>query len=767
MFSTKASATQNIADHFGFKDIEILKLNWSLSRPVISDLNNDQLNDIIVVNNRQSKIELLLQKTPYDKFDILALPTNAKDINDLYDEGESWRFKRVPYYLYDKVNSFIAADINNDEFCDMIFSTKEGLSIVLQNKPKRTTTTETNSIAIPTWSNTETFEIPYIFLNSYALAIGHLNGDTRIDIAVLTHQGFSILYQNNDGKFDKPKHFDATIPKQAGLEILDLNQDSRDDIIILEANSKFPVISCYQQPNHQLGPFHKYESTYANNLSFEKLNASSIKEYFCTISSKNGQFKIYDFLPNRKKAFPKIIEFPLPNTTSSQLRDSVICDINGDHVDDIVVTDPGRAAFYYYAGNKKNGLQNAVRFPGFKEMSTILAADITDNRRDELIVLSQKEKLIGISSYKNKRLHFPSFVNITDDPIIMTLADINRDKTKDLIYVSYNAASDDNAYTLRTILNIGRKNAKDGPEIVLDITDAPLSIMVADIDRNGHQDFLLTQPYEPLLLIRQAKKDNYIIQISEGINSGLVSNLSPSEITISKNKPKHHTLLIAQKNFVRSLYFNDNGGWQVVDQYPCDKSNTVLSSLAMIDHKGAKLAMFDSFNSQLLLFKKPSINEPYTLCNEVKIEDIRPKRILAGNFGPGNGSHIVIADSTKLSVVAVDSHDHYFKEIATFETKIKNGRLGDFAVADMNNDGHTEIVLSEYLNNHVEIITFNKDEKLISAYAFQVFESPRSSNEDKSAEPKYVTLGDVTGDGLTDLIINVHDRLIIYPQDAK
>jgi hypothetical protein len=35
----------------------------------------------------------------------------------------------------------------------------------------------------------------------------------------------------------------------------------------------------------------------------------------------------------------------------------------------------------------------------------------------------------------------------------------------------------------------------------------------------------------------------------------------------------------------------------------------------------------------------------------------------------------------------------------------------------------------------------------------------------KEGQPRSVTIGDVTGHGKPDLVIRVHDRIIIYPQE--
>jgi hypothetical protein len=105
-------------------------------------------------------------------------------------------------------------------------------------------------------------------------------------------------------------------------------------------------------------------------------------------------------------------------------------------------------------------------------------------------------------------------------------------------------------------------------------------------------------------------------------------------------------------------------------------------------------------------------------------------------------------------------------ELDSYETPIKDGHLSDIVAGDFNNAGRKDLVFLETEKNYLDLVTFEPPHKLVPANRWQVFEERTfRSRRNDSLEPREAVVADVTGDGKPDLIVLVHDRILVYPQD--
>ena len=105
-------------------------------------------------------------------------------------------------------------------------------------------------------------------------------------------------------------------------------------------------------------------------------------------------------------------------------------------------------------------------------------------------------------------------------------------------------------------------------------------------------------------------------------------------------------------------------------------------------------------------------------------------------------------------------------EIDSYETPVRDGHLIDVVTGDLDSDGRKDLVFLEAARNYIDLVTFDKDRKLVPANRWKVFEE-RTFRGQRSGlpEPREALVADITGDGKNDLVVLVHDRVLLYPQE--
>jgi hypothetical protein len=101
-----------------------------------------------------------------------------------------------------------------------------------------------------------------------------------------------------------------------------------------------------------------------------------------------------------------------------------------------------------------------------------------------------------------------------------------------------------------------------------------------------------------------------------------------------------------------------------------------------------------------------------------------------------------------------------------YDTPVKDGYLNDVVAGDLSNTGRKDLVFLETAKNYLDLVSFDSHHKLVPSNRWQVFEQHTfRGRTDAMPEPREALVADVTGDKKNDLIVVVHDRILVYPQD--
>jgi hypothetical protein len=572
-----------------------------------------------------------------------------------------------------------------------------------------------------------------------------------------------------------------TSAQTLGVEIGDLNGDHINDLILVTNDMEKPLHVRFGLKTGQLGPQLQFSTERPFALMLHNIDGADGDEVL-TVDSLSGRLMCYRFAAeNRKDADWPILFYPLASGQEDTKRDLVLGDVDGDSLVDVTISDPGAAELILYKQTAGLGLAEPVRFPAFADISSLSAVDIDADGKTELGVLSLKEKVIGLSEYEGDRLSFPKPVDVIGEPVAMELADVDGDGSIDCIYVS---RSDDDLRTLRAVYNLAatEKAGQDGLALELKkLTSNPDGLKVLDVDQDGLLDVLIFVSYEPPILVRQVEKNKFEVVDSPKAQSSLIKDANLRSISVANVDGKAgDELLVAQKNFARSLVFSDGQTWNVVDQYNAKSTENQILAVAAFDLDSGSPAdrpsilLLDGQKGRLQILKAGN-DKTYRVEKVLDIGKWNSAAHLKMLFAPLTGNDIeslLLFDSKKLAIVTPLRSENYAQHLEQqfgYETRIKDGIYGNLAAGDINSDGRTDIIMVEYGRSHIEILALDAGIKPVPAMRFKIFEQ-KSYRDAKgrpkaSAEPRELTVADVTGDGKDDLVTVIHDRIIIYPQD--
>ena len=753
-----AARADEVTNRFGFTGPEIFPIDNQIGLLHAADIDGDGLNDLIVVNNNRSKINILYNQTGKTNREPVK-PLVDRDVNELPPDA---RFRIDSIASEKRISALVVQDLNSDGRPDIAYYGEPKELVVQYNQG-------TNG-----WSAPKRWPITVGQLTPNALTSGDLNGDGRRDLVLLGDDNFVYwLAQKEDHTLADPVKIPVSGDVKA-VQVLDIDGDGRSDLLLVNWDSPTPFRFRLQNDSGQLGPEIYFKLPAIRAYLADNLEANK-KTYIVTIAQNSGRAQISDF--ERKPAEElsgafrrgQLQVLPLQKTDKAR-RGLLWADINRDGRPDLLVAEPDSGQISVYLQNANGSLASVRTFPTLAGVSDIAVADWNGDGQPEIFLLSSDERQIGVTRFDEKqRLPFPTLIPLNGRPLAMAVGRLQPGAKPSLAVIVDQDGK--RSLVMRTA---------DGQEKIQKLSDSfksnPTTLAFHDVNQDGLADLVVLIPYEKVKVLLQVPGKDFDEE-DVAPPGGIVEQPWLASVDVDGDgKPE---LLLPQRNFIRAVVLKQ-------EPAPADSTNKTEWAFDVKDQiNGAgsdsrlagAAALPNGTNAVPSLFLLDTERKVLTLC----------ERDAAGVWQVVHNVPLPISDFKSLGSVAVGgakancvalfglnvaawlplTGDVWeFRTLDSYETPIEDGHLNDVVSGDLDNDGRKDLVFLETAKNYLDLVMFDSKHKLVPADRWQVFEQRTfRSSSSGYAEPREAVVADLTGDGKNDLAVVVHDRILVYPQE--
>jgi len=527
-----------------------------------------------------------------------------------------------------------------------------------------------------------------------------------------------------------------------------------------------------QNESGQLGPEFHFSLPPIRSFWADDLDGDH-KTELVTIAQKSGRAQISVFA--RKPAEPLSGAFkqgqfqvmPLNKTTKAK-RGMAWADINDDQLPDLLVAEPDSGQLTVYLQKADGTLAAPKTFPTLTGVSEIAVGDWDGDGRPEVFLLSADERQVGVTQLDNNgRIAFPKILPVEGRPLALAVGPLQTKAKPSLALI----LEKDDKRELQIRSADGKITAQKLSE---NFKSNPSSLAFHDINQDGLNDLIVLIPYEKIkVLLQRPDKPFEEEDVAPPGGSAEQPWLSAADVD-GDGKPE---LLLAQKNFLRALVWQVETNsldskpafsFRVKEQINGAGSNSRIVAAAALPNGTNRIAsifLLDAERKSLTLCERDAAGVWQVIRNlPLPVSDFSSLQAVA--LGTASLNSIAFRSINAVAWMTFQGDVWEFSELDGYETPIKDGYLNDVVSGDLNNDGRKDLVFLETTKNYLDIVTFEPPHQLVSANRWQVFEERTfRSRRSETPEPREALVIDVTGDGRNDLVVLVHDRILVYPQE--
>ena len=749
-----------LGQYFGFQPVEIFKLEMRSSNLVARDIDRDGLVDLVLADNSHSRIDYLHQRKQKPAGEPVADPD--EEVNAVESD---WRFEHRKIPVNRQVNAMVVGDYNGDGRPDLAYLGAPNY-LVVRFQPKA-----------GEWSETVEFRIPDLNPIRGNLATGDLDGNGKSDLVVIGKFETSIFFQSEQGKLGTPQQLMNTSALLGLAHVSDLDGDGRQDLCYttVEAQKRTFCVRL-QDATNRLGPELRLKLPAHRDVQLQDLDGRRGRELVLVESSTNRVKLLRVRGPaadDDSEQKQRLIQYGFGRQGAARtesLRDVATGDVDGDGRIDVVVSDPAGARVIVFRQRQSGGLDLGTAFPGLEDTRQVKIGNVDGVAGNEVVVVSVKEKTLGVSRMADGRLGFPRPLAVAGDPLACALVDVDGKPGPEIVYVA--KPEQGSGYVLGALGRDGDGKLVPRPfgklaQVPVTLKGTPHYLVAVDANRDSRSDLLVFQDLEqpPVLMITQADGSLKSVATSGGIQLG---NIDPGQLFVGRLEQQ--SILVAQQKFARNVALTPEGAWRVIDQYNVIESNAKIAGVAALEldgKAGKEIVLIDTGVSQLRVMRREGEGKLFKPWREVELGTLGYRANRIADLNGDKREDLLLVGNGKFAVLYNGHKGLRVEELASFEPRRKQARLSTTVSGDLNGDGRIDVAAIDRLSHRISLLDYSPAHGLRHALDFRIFEQKSFRGAaGGGSEPREALIADVTGDDRPDLVLLVHDRVLVYPQDS-